>query len=116
MAGFVPAIYARNRLLTFLERLGAAAGWALGTSPRVPIAVVAYAGAMAAEQEPPALPHPHLALDQSRHPQVHSREQDANALAKRRARLQRPPRPEALIHCEIVRRHQCKLAGYEHSV
>src|SRR3546814_12887072 len=30
-----PAIHARDRLLTSRERLGAAAEWALGTSPRV---------------------------------------------------------------------------------
>src|SRR3546814_6351047 len=89
IAGFVPAIYARNRLLTFLERLGAAAGWALGTSPRVTIAVVGYAGAMAAEQEPAALPPPRLAVDQSRQPQDEAREQDADGEAERLARQER---------------------------
>src|SRR3546814_349078 len=35
IAGLVPAIHARGRLLISLERLGAAAQWAPGTSPRV---------------------------------------------------------------------------------
>src|SRR3546814_9891034 len=35
IAGLVPAIHARSRLLTSLERLGATAEWTLGTSPRV---------------------------------------------------------------------------------
>src|SRR3546814_336313 len=48
IAGLVPAIHARNRLLTALERRGAAAEWALGTSPRVTGGVVDCGGAMAA--------------------------------------------------------------------
>src|SRR3546814_5994726 len=35
LPGFVPAIHGRNGFLTSLERLGVAAEWALGTSPRV---------------------------------------------------------------------------------
>src|SRR3546814_9065617 len=35
IAGLVPAIHASNWLLISLERFGAAAEWALGTSPRV---------------------------------------------------------------------------------
>src|SRR3546814_10775823 len=35
IAGLVPAIHVRDRLLTSLEKLGAAAEWTLGTSPRV---------------------------------------------------------------------------------
>src|SRR3546814_16640622 len=89
MAGFVPAIYARNRLLTFLERLGAAAGWALGTSPRVTIAVVGYAGEMAAEQETAALPPPRIAVDQHRQPPDDARAQDADGAAERLARHKR---------------------------
>src|SRR3546814_19736503 len=34
IAGLVPAIHVRIKFLTFLERLGAAAEWALGSSPR----------------------------------------------------------------------------------
>src|SRR3546814_8390394 len=63
IAGLVPAIHARDRLLASRERLGAAAEWALGTSlparsrsgfasakagPRVTTGVVNCAGAMAA--------------------------------------------------------------------
>src|SRR3546814_3224948 len=35
IAGLDPAIHASSRFLTWLERFGAAAAWALGTSPRV---------------------------------------------------------------------------------
>src|SRR3546814_9063929 len=43
LPGLVPAIHARIRLLTFPERLGAVAEWALGTSPRATTGVVGCA-------------------------------------------------------------------------
>src|SRR3546814_8420371 len=48
IAGLVPAIHASDRLLASLERLGAAAEWALGTSPRATTGMVGYAGAITA--------------------------------------------------------------------
>src|SRR3546814_2873026 len=48
IAGLVPAIHAGDRLLASLERLGAAAEWALGTSPRATTGMVGCAGAITA--------------------------------------------------------------------
>src|SRR3546814_2080787 len=53
IAGLDPAVHAGNRFLTSLERFGAAAEWALGTSPRVTSGIGGGGCAIAADDVRP---------------------------------------------------------------